>query len=132
MCPKVFHQAGSEDQNLLQALCLMCQSCGRLLIQHSMQNGMRCLYSGNLMRPLKYLPLPEYIQGCSACDYTPLMSFGYKMAQDVRKTRHTATENTLGCVYTGTERDTNNSEESKESKFCSIKALICPGAIIFK
>jgi len=53
------------------------------------------------------------------------------MAQDIHKTRHTATENTPGCTYTGTEIDTNNSEESKKSKLCSTKAFLCPGVIIF-
>lgn len=59
------------------------------------------------------------------------MSFDYRMAQDVHKTRHTATENTQGCIYTGTEIDTNNSEESKKSKLYSIKTFICPAVIIF-
>lgn len=59
------------------------------------------------------------------------MSFDYRMAQDFQKTRHTTTESTQDCIYTGTEMDTNNSEESKKSKLCSIKAFLCPGVIIF-
>lgn len=59
------------------------------------------------------------------------MSFDYRMAQDVHKTKHAATENTQGGIYTGTEMDTNNSGESKKSKLCSIKAFLCPGVIIF-
>jgi len=45
------------------------------------------------------------------------MSFDCTIPQDVPKTRHTATENTQGCTYTGTGIDANNSEESKKRKF---------------
>lgn len=44
------------------------------------------------------------------------MSFDYRIPQDVHKTRHTATENTQGCTYTGIVIDANNSEVSKKRK----------------
>ena len=51
------------------------------------------------------------------------MSFDCTIPQDVPKTRHTATENTQGCTYTGTGIDANNSEESKKRKklFCTTR-----------
>lgn len=94
MCLKVFHLATSEGHNVLQAPCLMWQSYGEALNAPRHANR-QC--SGILIPSLKLLLLPAPNEGRFACDYTPLMSFDYRMAQDVNKTRHTATENTQGC-----------------------------------
>lgn len=91
---------------------------GRPLIHHGTQNGIRYRCSGNLIPSLKCLLLPEYNQGRFARDYTT--------AQDIHKTRHTATENTQGCIYAGTEIDTKQFRGEQEKQALLHKSLSLP------